>query len=284
MNQTCIAKDSMKTTPIPPSDGKEIRASNVAAPVLESPAAELAAGGVAATPTITASPDGSSSITEMAELCARYKRLYAGLVFDVLEHFGYANQALNHAITPISPEMKLAGPAFTFKGSTTAVKDEKWRYRRLSAIKEMKFPCVEVRDHTTPFNVALYGELSATTAAAHGAVGALIDGGTRDSGMLISMGFPVFARYRSPVEAFGRVITIEHQVPILIAGELSETVVVNPGDFIFGDIDGALVIPKELTLKVLLEAERIAGIENAARKDFKTGEDPVEVFKRHRRL
>jgi regulator of RNase E activity RraA len=98
------------------------------------------------------------------------------------------------------------------------------------------------------------------------------------------MGFPVFARYRSPVEAFGRVITIEHQVPIIIQGELSETVVVNPGDFIFGDIDGALVIPKALTLKVLIEAERIAGIEDAARADFKRGDDPVEVFKRHRRL
>jgi regulator of RNase E activity RraA len=230
------------------------------------------------------SPNGHISAAEMEEICARYKRLYAGLVFDILEHFGYPNQALSHHIAPISPEMKLAGPAFTFKGCTTAVKDEGWRYRRLNAVKEMRHPCVEVRDHTTPFNVALYGELSATTAAAHGAVGALIDGGTRDSGMLISMGFPVFARYRSPVEAFGRVITIEHQVPIIIQGELSETVVVNPGDFIFGDIDGALVIPKALTLKVLIEAERIAGIEDAARADFKRGDDPVEVFKRHRRL
>jgi regulator of RNase E activity RraA len=230
------------------------------------------------------SGNGRNATAEMSEICARYKRLYAGLVFDILEHLGHPNQALSHQLMPISPEMKLAGPAFTLKGSTTTVKDEKWRYRRLNAIKDMRHPCIEVRDHTTPFNVALYGELSATTAAAHGAVGALIDGGTRDSGMLISMGFPVFARYRSPVEAFGRVIMLEHQVPVLIEGELSKTVVVNPGDFIFGDIDGALVIPKDLTLKVLLEAERIAGIEDAARIDFKRGDDPVEVFKRHRRL
>lgn len=221
---------------------------------------------------------------DMNEICARYQRLYAGLIFDVLEHLGHSNQALSHAIAPISLEMKLAGPAFTFKGTTTAVKDESTRFRRLNALKEMKSPCVEVRDRTTPFNVALYGELSATSARAHGAVGALIDGGTRDSGMLISMGFPVFARYRSPVEAFGRVMTIEHQVPILMSGELSETVVVHPGDFIFGDIDGAIVIPKDLTVPVLLEAERIAGIEDAARVDFKRGDDPVEVFKRHKRL
>lgn len=222
--------------------------------------------------------------SDMLEICNRYQRLYAGLVFDILEHLGYPNQALSHEIAPISPEMKLAGPAFTFKGTTTAVKDESVRFRRLNAVKEMTHPCVEVRDRTTPYNVALYGELSATTARAHGAVGALIDGGTRDSGMLISMGFPVFVRYRSPVEAFGRVVTLEHQVPILLSGELCETVVVKPGDFIFGDIDGALVIPKDITIQVLVEAERIAGIEDAARADFKRGDDPVEVFKRHKRL
>src|SRR5512138_1001551 len=168
----------------------------------------------------------------------------------------------------MSWEMKLAVPAFTFKGTTTAVRDESVRFRRLNALKEMSRPCVEVRDRTTPYNVALYGELTATSAAAAGAVGALVDGGTRDSGMLISMGFPVFARYRSPVEAFGRVMTLDHQVPVLISGETCETVVVNPGDFIFGDLDGALVIPQALTVPVLLEAERIAGIEDAARTDF----------------
>lgn len=229
-------------------------------------------------------PNGHDTPPEMTEICARYKRLYAGLLFDVLEHLGLTNQALSHEIMPISADMRLSGPAFTFKGTTTAVKDESVRYRRLNALKEMKHPCIEVRDRTTPFNVALYGELSATSAAAHGAVGALMDGGTRDSGMLISMGFPVFARYRTPVEAFGRVMTIAYQVPILMSGELSETVVVNPGDFIFGDIDGVIVVPKALTLPVLQEAERIAGIEDAARLDFKKGEDPVEVFNRHRRL
>ncbi|HVH70459.1 MAG TPA: RraA family protein, partial [Candidatus Dormibacteraeota bacterium] len=136
----------------------------------------------------------------------------------------------------------------------------------------------------TPFNVAIYGELSATTARAHGAIGALIDGGTRDCGHLIRMGFPVFARYRCAVEAFGRYMMINNQVPIRISGELTETVVVNPGDFIFGEEDGVLVIPKNQTLEVLLECERIAGLENKAREEFARGDDPVEVFRRYKRL
>lgn len=217
------------------------------------------------------------------QTCERYKKLYAGLIFDVLEHLGYPNQVLSHEIAPLTPEMKLAGPAFTIKGTATPQKDDVVRLRRLESLNEMSYPCVEVRDRGTPYNVALYGELSATAARAHGAVGAVIDAGTRDSGMLISMGFPVFARYRTPVEAFGRVATLDHQVPILLSGELAETVVVNPGDFIFGDIDGVLVIPRHLTAEVLDECERIAGIEDAARIDFERGDDPVEVFKRHER-
>jgi regulator of RNase E activity RraA len=221
----------------------------------------------------------------MELICNRYRRLYSGLIFDVLEHLGHPNQVLSPEIMPLTLDMKLAAPAFTVKGTTTAVKKEEWRYRRLEAIKDMKYPCIEVRDRgSSVFNVALYGELTATTARAHGAVGALVDGGTRDSGMVIAMGFPLFARYRTPVEAFGRVMTLEHQVPVVLSGGLTETVVVNPGDFIFGDLDGVLVIPQNLTTAVLTEAERIAGIENVAREEFKTGADPVEVFKKHRRL
>jgi 4-hydroxy-4-methyl-2-oxoglutarate aldolase len=230
-------------------------------------------------------PPSTLTNPEMGPICDRYQQLYAGLVFDVLESMGLPNQAVSHEIMPLTLDMKLAAPAFTVKGSPTAVKDEKMRYRRMNAIKEMRYPCVEVRDSgTTPYNVALYGELTATTARAHGAVGALVDGGTRDSGMLIAMKYPVFAKFRSPVEAFGRVITLDHQVPILVSGELTETVVVNPGDFIFGDLDGILVIPQALTMRVLTEAERVLGIENNAREEFKSGADPIDVFNKYRRL
>lgn len=229
--------------------------------------------------------NGSNATTlNMEEICARYKKLYGGAVYDVLEGLGYPNQAVSHDIVAIQRGMKLAGPAFTVKGTLTAVRDHAGRPARMKMICRMTYPCVEVRDQGTPYNVALYGELSATTARAHGAVGALIDGGTRDSAYLISMGFPVFARYRCPIEAFGRHVMIASQVPVRIKGELTETVEVNPGDFIFGEEDGVLVIPQELTLKVLEECERIQGLENKARVEFARGDDPVEVFKRYQRF
>ncbi len=220
----------------------------------------------------------------LQSICERYRNLYGGLIYDVLEHLGYPYQALSHELTPLSQDMKLAGPAFTVKGPMTCERDESRRFKRLEMIKKMTFPCIEVRDAGTPFHVALYGELSATTAQAHGAVGALVDGGIRDSAYLIRMGYPVFSRYRNPVEAFGRWVMLDYNVPVLIHGELVQSVQVNPGDFIFGDLDGVIVIPKALTIKVLEECERVMGIEDVARVEFARGDDPVAVFEKYKRL
>jgi regulator of RNase E activity RraA len=226
----------------------------------------------------------TTPILKMEEICERYKRLYAGAVYDVLESLGHPHQALSHQLVALAPGMKLAGPAFTVKGTVTAERDTAGRHQRMKMVCSMSHPCIEVRDQGTPFNVAIYGELSATTARAHGAVGALIDGGTRDSGHLIRMGFPVFARYRCPIEAFGRYTMLKCQVPVRISGETCETVEVHPGDFIFGEEDGVIAIPKALILTVLEECERIKGLEDQARNDFARGDDPVEVFQRYQRF
>jgi regulator of RNase E activity RraA len=221
----------------------------------------------------------------MEQVCERYRKLYAGAVYDVLESIlGLPDQVISHELAPLAPDMILAGPAFTVKGTLTNERDEAGRHKRMKMVCDMTYPCIEVRDRGTPFNVAIYGELSATTARAHGAVGALIDGGTRDSRHLVADGFPVFARYRSPVEAFGRYMMLKTQVPVRISGELRETVEVHPGDFIFGDADGVLVIPKDLTLRVLTECERIKELEDLARTEFARGDDPVEVFRRYKRF
>lgn len=230
---------------------------------------------------------GKESILQglrVEEICTRYQALYAGLVYDVLEHFGYPNQVLDHRIAPLRRGMRLAGPAFTVKGTVSTNRDERSRYKRLAMIKEMRYPCIEVRDAGSPFPVAIYGELSASSARAHGAVGALVDGGVRDCEHLIAMDFPVFCRYRCPIEAFGRWALLEYQVPVMISGALTAAVCVRPGDFIFGDYDGVLVVPQELTLRVLEECERVKGIESVAREEFQRGEDPVLVFERHKRL
>jgi 4-hydroxy-4-methyl-2-oxoglutarate aldolase len=221
---------------------------------------------------------------DMEEIAKRYKQLYSGLVFDILDTMGLPNQALANDIKPLKQEMIVAGPAFTVKGTTDVTCDKVRLNRVLKMWPEMKYPCVEVRDCNLFQSVAHYGELSATIARKYGAVGAVIDGGTRDSNFLLKMDFPVFTRYQNPVEAFKRWTVEEWQIPVSIRGTLSNIVVINPGDFVFGDIDGVVIVPKELVMDVLQQAEKMAEKENMSRKEFSSGKTPEEVFAKYGQL
>jgi 4-hydroxy-4-methyl-2-oxoglutarate aldolase len=220
----------------------------------------------------------------MEEIIERYKQLYTGLIYDILETMGFPKQALANDIKPLRQDMMLAGPAFTVKGSTDVTGDGTRRERILRMWPEMRYPCVEVRDCNLDQNVAHFGELNATLSRKHGAVGAVIDGGTRDSNFILKMDYPVFTRYQNPVEAFRRWSVREWQIPVAIRGALATMVIVNPGDFVFGDIDGVVIVPKEIVMDVLLQAEEIRIKENMSRDEFKSGKSPIEVFNKFGRL
>jgi 4-hydroxy-4-methyl-2-oxoglutarate aldolase len=174
--------------------------------------------------------------------------------------------------------MIVAGPAFTAKGTTDVTLEEARRDRVLKMWPEMKHPCVEVRDCNLDQNVTQYGELSATIARKYGAVGAVVDGGSRDSNFLLKMDFPVFSRYHNPVHAFKRWSLAEWQIPVALRGALSNIVIVNPGDFVFGDIDGVVIVPNDLIMDVLMQAEEFEAKENLSRQEFSSGKTPEEVF------
>jgi hypothetical protein len=76
-------------------------------------------------------------------------------VYDVLEDLGYPKRALSSDLMPLLPQMKIASPAFTVKGMTTTEKNETLRNRRLELIKQMRHPCIEVRDRATPHPVGI---------------------------------------------------------------------------------------------------------------------------------
>ncbi|MBO0850428.1 MAG: RraA family protein, partial [Pseudonocardia sp.] len=70
-----------------------------------------------------------------------------------------------------------------------------------------------------------------------GAVGALVDGGVRDLKWLRRHGFPVFGRYRTPVQSIGRWRVTGAQEPVYLRGATSRWVTVHPGDFVLADED-----------------------------------------------
>ena len=104
-----------------------------------------------------------------------------------------------------------------------------------------------------------------------GSAGALVDGGIRDIRWLGHHKFPVFARYRTPVQSIGRWKVNGWQIPVTLKGATARTVAVLPGDFILADEDGAIVIPAALVEQVLEEAERLTRIETDLRADLGAG-------------
>ena len=222
-------------------------------------------------------------VKEWEKIIERYRKLYSGLVYDTLAEFGYPNQACNIDLKPINDDMILAGPAFTIKGRAYDEEiDEKGLMDEfLAMINAMSYPCIVVIDTGTDTRCAHFGELFGSASQAHGAVGALIDGGIRDTKFLIDMNYPILCRYKNPVELQGRYKFEGCQKPVRIRGVLVDFVTVNPGDFIFGDIDGALVIPQEMIIKVLEKAEEYCNLESLAREDFKKGMDPLKVYEKY---
>jgi 4-hydroxy-4-methyl-2-oxoglutarate aldolase len=214
---------------------------------------------------------------DVVEIQQRYEKLYAGLVSDALEALGYHHQCMQSGIYPLTHTMKVAGPAFTAHGISTPSKDEKVHDIRLAMFDSMVKGCVQIRDTQGDLSCGQFGEISATAAKSAGCVGAVIDGSTRDSNYLIDMAFPTFCRFRNPVEAFGRFMVVDYQIPIYVQG-MNGKLMVSPGDYIFGDNDGVVIVPQDLTIKVLEMAEEWFESEGRSREAMAQGKNPFKVY------
>ncbi len=211
---------------------------------------------------------------DVDEVQARYFRLSTGQVYDSLSELGLTGRAMAAGIYPLVHSMKVAGPAFTVEATTTPNMDKV--DVRLGMVSSLYRGCVQIRNSGGNLNAGHFGEVNATAARAAGCVGAILDGSTRDSNFLIEMGFPTFCRFRCPVESFGRFMVIDYQVPIHVQG-VDGLLRVEPGDYLIGDNDGVVVVPRDLTQKVLSIAEDRARRENTGRDAVAGGADPLDV-------
>jgi regulator of RNase E activity RraA len=210
------------------------------------------------------------------ELSRRYRVLYTGAVSDVLDSLGLRLQALSHSIMPLTLDMVVAGPAFTGQGypvSDIKNDDSDTRVRMLESIKP---GTVSVWSSAGHFGSAHWGEIMSNAARERGCTGAVVDGGLRDTRFVLKMGFPVFCRFRCSASSIGRWEIREWMVPITIGDT-----VINPDDFVLGDCDGVVIIPKALAVEVLFKTEEIVQRENGMRADLEKGVTVSEVYRKH---
>ena len=210
-------------------------------------------------------------------LVQRLEKCYTGAVYDVLRERGNKNSILPHEIKSIDPSKKLAGEIWTCSGDIDETLDKdttmlSWTEMLSKAPSGSVIMC-QPNDGT----IAHMGELSAETLKYRGVKGYIVDGGCRDVDFILNLGFPVFCKYFTPSDVVCRWKITSLGEPIKI-GDL----IINSGDYVLGDIDGVVVIPKEIASEVISETEDYINTESALRKDILSGVDPQEAYLKYR--
>lgn len=216
---------------------------------------------------------------DVQDYCMRFARLYGGAISDVLDEMGYHNQVLPHEIQALTADQSLVGVAMTVEGMSTTSSDPEVVYvpilQMLGTLNAGDVIVYQPNDNSS----AHIGELSCETAKFRGARGAVIDGGARDIDYILKLGFPIFCRYRTSTDVMGRWRLTSYGRPIQIGD-----VTVERGDFVFGDKDGVIAIPRKIVREVLERAEEVVGTENLVRKAILEGVHPLEAYRKYGRF
>jgi len=185
------------------------------------------------------------------ELLGRFEQLYTGAVNDVLREFCLLDQALPGHILPLREYRTVAGLAFTVKSAPNVKISGEMEFRT-TMLGELHEDSFVVWDTSRDEKATLWGGVMTATAKGLGVKAACIDGGIRDTHQILEKDFPVFYKYRISNGSLGRCLITHYQIPIKI-GDTT----IRPGDVVLGDIDGVLVVPRDIACDVLLRSEEI---------------------------
>lgn len=222
-----------------------------------------------------------SSFKELAGIAKA--ELFTALVGDVLDKMGYCHQFLPQPIKPLADDMVLIGKAMTVLEADFF--EERMSHSNNGYINKPFGIMFEALDSLqedevyictgASLNYALWGGLMTTRALKLKAAGAVLDGFSRDTNELLKLGFPAFSRGTYAQDQGPRGKVIDYRVPIEIGG-----VRINPGDIVYGDRDGVVIVPKEITDDVFSKAIEKARGEKAVKKALEAGMSTVEAFEK----
>lgn len=222
---------------------------------------------------------------------------YGGSVADALYDVGLRRTVFDQDFFGIERGQTLVGRALPVKLHTYPKTDEveeyleeKWervhdgvhpQKRMMRSVESDPDGSVLVFDTGGDMQPAHFGEMSCTLAKAHGARGMLCAGNVRDTRYIQDLeDFPVYTLGTTPNWHGGWEI-VEVAQPIHVPGHLSRYVTVRPGDWIFGDLDGVQLIPREVVDEVLLQVEDIYEEEIEERRKIEEGMPIDEVYEEY---
>ena len=207
-------------------------------------------------------------------------KLYVAVISDILDGMGFRDQVLQPGIIPLQPERRpLVGRAATVVIAPQYEVVEQPYTNQIAAIDSLRSGDVVVSGVGGLTGVAVWGELFSNAALARGARGMLTDGCHRDSRMILDLGFPIFSRGARPVDASGRCTVVSYGRPVEVAG-----VLVHPGDVVFAEIDGIVIVPQQVAEETVERAFAKVAKEDGARADLRSGMLLSEVWTKYRVL
>ena len=199
--------------------------------------------------------------------------LYSGIICDVLDQKGYRNQALGPDVMGLNDETVIFGPAFTSIGTTVYSMPPDPLTAQCKVVDQLSEGEIYVLVTRGDYNCAVFGELFGTAVLARKGAGVLLDAYVRDLKVLKEMNFPLFYKGRNPKTSKGRCEINECQIPVIFDG-----VTINPGDWIFGDIDGVVVIPKNIVDEVIEDALKTIKKEDDVRYRLRHGSSLQQAY------
>lgn len=208
--------------------------------------------------------------------------LFTAVVGDVLDTMGLTHQFLPPQFVPLRDDMLIAGRAMPVlnadyfgakTGGQTDLSDKPFGLT-FRALDDLKPHEVYVATGGSR-RYAMWGELMSTRARHLKAAGAILDGYARDTRGILRLNFPTFSHGRYAQDAGERSKVVDFRVPVEIGG-----VRIMPGDIVFGDIDGVLVIPQHAEEEAIRKAIEKNSTENLVRKAIEQGMSTVEAFEK----
>ena len=208
------------------------------------------------------------------------KELFTAVVGDVLDRLGYLNQFLPPEIMPLDKGTVLMGRAmpvleadvFAGQNPSPGPLANKPFGLLFEALDDLGEDEVYIATGSS-FRYALWGGLMSTRAQHLKAAGAILDGFVRDANEIERLGFAVFSRGTYAQDQGPRGKVIDWRCPIAIAG-----VVIQPGDLLFGDREGVLVIPRAVEVQAITLALEKVRTENQVAVAIRNGMSTVEAF------
>jgi 4-hydroxy-4-methyl-2-oxoglutarate aldolase len=199
----------------------------------------------------------------------------AAVVCDALDAEGFRNQSPRVSIPPITCSNVLVGRCKTTLWADMSHADPQPYELELQAVDACQTDDVLVAAAGGSMRSGIWGELLSTAATNVGCAGVIVDGAVRDVRQMEKMGFPVFARGTSVYDSRDRQRVIDIDVPVQIDG-----VTFAPGDLVFADIDGIVVVPQRVEQAVLGRAWEKVHAENHVRDAIKGGMAATDVFRK----